>query len=219
MRIETDRLILRRYTMKDLKDYINLMTQQKVANRAGFKVRSNKELLLNLKDECENELKFAIVLKDADRVIGEIGLNGLSLGSRDLFDLAKDEVAREVECCLSEDYWGKGYMSEAMQAIVKVGFEEISLDTILAACFSKNLASQKVQAKCGFSSFKTAPNYVWKETGETCKVVLSKITKEQYQNIDSYKKLNIKVIEENPYYETFEYIRNIIESCTSFKEL
>jgi hypothetical protein len=60
---------------------------------------------------------------------------------------------------------------------------------------------------------------VWKETGETCKVVLSKITKEQYQNIDSYKKLNIKVIEENPYYETFEYIMNIIESCTSFKEL
>jgi RimJ/RimL family protein N-acetyltransferase len=219
MRIETNRLLLRNYKMKDLKDYIHLMSQEKVINRAGFRFKNNEELLKDLKYECENELKFAIVSKETEKVIGEVGLVGISRQDREMFGVKPGELVREVQFCLSEEYWGKGYMSEAVMAIVKMAFEELDLDTILGACFSKNVASKKVQIKCGLIPYKTNALYVWKETGETCKVILSKITKEQYKHIDSYKKLDIKVIEETPYYESVDYIRNIIESCTSFREL
>ena len=214
MRIETDRLILRNYKMLDLMDYIHLMTQEKIANRAGFNIKSNERLVQNLKEETGNEMKFAIVLKGTDSVIGEIGLNGLSIMTKKLYGIGKNEIVREVEFCLSEEYWGKGYMTEALEALIKVGFEEFSLDTIVGASFSRNLASKKVQIKCGLIPFKMDPTHVWRETGETCKVILSKMTKEQYGHIDRYKKMNLKITYYNRTDEIMEDIEKIINSST-----
>lgn len=214
MRIETDRLILRNYKMLDLMDYIHLMTQEKIANRAGFNIKSNEGLVQNLKEETGNEMKFAIVLKGTDSVIGEIGLNGLSIMTKKMYGIGKNEIVREVEFCLSEEYWGKGYMTEALEALIKVGFEEFSLDTIVGASFSRNLASKKVQIKCGLIPFKMDPTHVWRETGETCKVILSKMTKEQYRHIDRYKKLNLKMTDYNRTDEIMEDIEKIINSST-----
>ena len=219
MRIETARLILRNYKMQDFVDYVHLMTQTKVANRAGFNLKTNDRLLTELKDETENELKFAIVLKETDKVIGEIGFNSLSINTKKLYSVEKNENVREVEFCLSEGYWSKGYMSEALEAMVKVGFEKLSLDMIVGARFSKNEASKKVQLKCGLIPYKTDPYHVWKETGETCKVMLAKITKEQYKHIEKYKKLNIKVFDENLNTEKFKAVEDIINSSTDIKEL
>lgn len=220
MRIETDRLILRNYKMTDLQDYVKLMTQEKVANRAGFNLKNNDRLLRELKGETENEHKFAIVLKDTDKVIGEIGFNWLTTTTREsLFEIEKGQSLREVEFCLSEEHWGKGYMTEALMALVKVGFEVMLLDLIVAASFIKNFASKKVQVKCGLIPYKTDKNYVWRETGESCKIILSKITKEQYKHIESYKKLNIKVSELSNYEEDVEWFRKLIESSSDIKEL
>ena len=219
MRIETDRLILRNYKMLDIIDYIKLMTQEKVAFRAGFDIKSNEKLVQELKDECLNELKFAIEVKGSNGVIGEVGLNSLSLKTMEEFGVKKDERVMEVEFCLSEEYWNNGYMTEAMMALVKLGFEELSLDTIVGASYTKNLASKKVQIKCGLIPFKTNKNYLWRETGETCKVVLSKMTKEQYEHIKSYKKLKIKVIKDNKKQKNMEQIRKIIEASKNIKEL
>ena len=219
MRIETDRLILRNYKMLDFVDYVQLMTQEKVANRAGFHLKTNDRLLIELKDETENELKFAIVLKETEKVIGEIGFNSLNTKTKELYGINKNEIVREVEFCLSEKYWDKGYMTEALEALVKVGFEKLSLDTIVGARYSKNSASKKVQIKCGLIPYKTHPNYVWRETGETCKVMLAKMTKEQYKHIEKYKKLNIKVFDENPLIENIKSIEEIINSSTDIKEL
>ena len=219
MRIETERLLLRNYRMTDLQAYIKLMTQEKVANHAGFFIKSTDRLLYNLKDECDNDLKFAIVLKDSDKVIGEIGLTGLSTKYKKLYEIGKEEASREVEFCLSEEYWGKGYMTEALKALVKVGFEELLLDSIVAARFSKNEASKKVQIKCGLIPFKTDKNYVWMETGESCKVVFSKMTKKQYKHIDAYKKLSIKVTEDSSRKNKLEQIKNMIDSSADVREL
>jgi len=220
MRIETDRLILRNYKMTDLQAYIKLMTQEKVANRAGFNLKSNERLLRELKGETENDFKFAIVLKETGVVIGEIGFNWLTTTTREsLFEISKDENVREIEFCLSEECWGQGYMTEALEALVKVGFEKLSLDTIVGASFSKNFASKKVQIKCGLIPYKTDKNYVWRETGESCKAVLLKITKEQYKHIERYKKLKINVSDESSYDKNIEDIKKLIESSSDTRTL
>jgi len=219
MIIETNRLILRNYKMRDLVDYIHLMTQEKVASRAGFSMKTNNRLVAELKSETENKLKFAIELKETGKIIGEIGFVGLWANTQALYGINKDQNAREVEFCLSEEHWNKGYMTEALESLIKVGFEEFSLDTIVGACYSKNAGCKKVKIKCGLIPYKTDPNHIWNETGETCKVVLSKITKEQYKHIDKYKKLNIRIFDDQPYAKTFESINKIINSSTDVKEL
>jgi ribosomal-protein-alanine N-acetyltransferase len=46
-------------------------------------------------------------------------------------------------------YWGKGYATEAARAIVKYGFEELSLNEIYAITDIENLASKKVLQNSG----------------------------------------------------------------------
>ena len=102
MLITTERLILRNYQSTDLHDYLKLMTQEKVANRAGFSIKPFDRLAAILQDECRNNLKFAIVLKETNQVIGEIGLAGLDVGSREIYNISYDEYVKEIECCLLE---------------------------------------------------------------------------------------------------------------------
>lgn len=45
---------------------------------------------------------------------------------------------------LDESYWGKGYMTEAVQGVLNYGFEELRLSLITATCYPHNKRSQKV---------------------------------------------------------------------------
>lgn len=51
---------------------------------------------------------------------------------------------------LDESYWGKGYMTEAVQGVLNYGFEELRLSLITATCYPHNKRSQKVLKKNGF---------------------------------------------------------------------
>ena len=49
------------------------------------------------------------------------------------------------------DRWGRGYASEAAQAWVRHGFEEMGIEKIVADVEPENLASARVLEKCGFA--------------------------------------------------------------------
>ena len=51
---------------------------------------------------------------------------------------------------LSEEYWGKGYMTEAVNSVLKYGFENMGLSIITANCYAENSRSRSVLKKCGF---------------------------------------------------------------------
>lgn len=65
----------------------------------------------------------------------------------------------EVGFLLDRPWWGKGYATEAAQASIKFGFENFSLDHIIALVHPENLASQRVIEKCGLVYQETIP--VW----------------------------------------------------------
>jgi ribosomal-protein-alanine N-acetyltransferase len=50
---------------------------------------------------------------------------------------------------LDRKYWGKGYMSEAVQAIIKHCFDDLGLERLEATCDLENMASARVMEKCG----------------------------------------------------------------------
>ena len=87
---------------------------------------------------------WGIVPKDKSETIGWAGLQYLP---------ELDET--EVGFLLDKPFWGKGYATEAAQACVRFGFEEIKLNHLIALVHSENLASRRVIEKCGMSYMNT----------------------------------------------------------------
>lgn len=52
---------------------------------------------------------------------------------------------------IGEEYWNKGYASEALYEIVKNAFEKWGFTDLFALCHPSNPSSQKVLTKCGFN--------------------------------------------------------------------
>jgi ribosomal-protein-alanine N-acetyltransferase len=61
----------------------------------------------------------------------------------------------EVGFLLDRPAWGKGYATEAGQASMKFGFEQVGLDHIIALVHPGNRASQRVIEKCGMAYVET----------------------------------------------------------------
>lgn len=83
---------------------------------------------------------FGIREKENLKLIGAIGLH---------IDLGNNKA--EVGYWLGKSFWNKGYVSEALQRILKFGFEELNLNKVYASHFPHNPASGKVLEKNGFT--------------------------------------------------------------------
>ncbi|WP_020573531.1 GNAT family N-acetyltransferase [Actinopolymorpha alba] len=82
----------------------------------------------------------AIVLRGTDEVVGWIGIG------RSVDFLSGDHV---VGYALRRESWGKGYMAEALAAVLEFGFTELGAQTIYAQCYIANHASARVMEKAG----------------------------------------------------------------------
>ena len=51
---------------------------------------------------------------------------------------------------IGEPLWGRGFMTEALHAVVRHLFEDTATDAIYCGAFTENAASLRVQAKVGF---------------------------------------------------------------------
>ena len=195
-RIETERLILRNYLESDFEDYWEYASQPNVGPRCGWTPHTQKDTALKrLIYETKRPFQFAIELKENHKVVGSIELD--QTRETMLKELhCKAEETREIGCLLNEKFWGKGIMTEAMKAIIKYGFDYMGLKIITASFFEANIASGKVQMKCGMKPFcRNKNSVVWYETGELVDAIDCKITKEENDQIGEYKNLKIKIID------------------------
>src|SRR5579884_1679302 len=83
---------------------------------------------------------WAITLKGEDRLVGSAGF----------FDWAIAHARAEIGYSLAYWLWNRGYMTEAVRALVRFGFGRMGLNRIEARCKVANLASARVLEKVGF---------------------------------------------------------------------
>ncbi len=60
------------------------------------------------------------------------------------------------------DFWGKGIASEAIRLILDLGFSKFDLQVVVAHVFGRNMVSQHVLKKNGFTCLGTIPNGAFK---------------------------------------------------------
>jgi ribosomal-protein-alanine N-acetyltransferase len=83
---------------------------------------------------------FAIIERESGALAGAIGLH---------LELAHNRA--ELGYWIGKPFWGRGYATEAAEAMIGFGFEVLGLNKIHAAHFTKNAASARVIEKVGMT--------------------------------------------------------------------
>ena len=90
--------------------------------------------------EKNRNLRLGVALKESDKIIGECCL----------FNASEKDRRVEIGYVLAYDAWGKGYMNEALVALVNYAFTEMNFHRIEAEIDPSNLASAKALERLGF---------------------------------------------------------------------
>lgn len=144
--LKTDRLILRLWKETDLDDFFEYASVPNVGEMAGWPHHADKEVSKNiLKNFIDNGDVYAIILKENKKVIGSLGVHNKTMDPD-----FKADAQREIGYVLSKEYWGRGFMPEAVKEVIKYAFEKLRVDVLWCGHFSENMQSKRVVEKCGF---------------------------------------------------------------------
>ncbi|MCA0987159.1 GNAT family N-acetyltransferase [Guptibacillus algicola] len=144
--IETERLVLREVTSKDAPDMLVYLSDPDVVKHMGLEpFQSIDDALDEIKwyksiYEEDTGVRWVLSLKSTEKVIGSCGF----------LNRHPKHKRAEIGFELSKDFWGKGYASEALEAVVAYGYHELELERIEALIEPDNLPSQKLVEKHGF---------------------------------------------------------------------
>lgn len=146
--LETNRLLLKFSTRDDLPALLKLRTNPEVMRYIGngnIQTQNQVEEFLTLAIGYQERygIDFCSVFeKNTNQFIGQAGL----------FHLGFDETQKEFEIAyrLLPEYWGKGYATELVKALVDWGFTHLEVTKIVAVTHPDNIASQQVLKKTGF---------------------------------------------------------------------
>jgi len=94
-------------------------------------------------------MRWAIARRDDGVMIGDCGYNHFDWRHR----------SAVIGYTLSKDYWGRGVMTNAVNAMLRWGFEQLDLNRIEATTNPLNLRSARVLEKHGFVREGTLRDY------------------------------------------------------------
>lgn len=145
--IETDRLYLRPFDEGDLDDVYEYTSRPDVTRYLPWDVRNRQQtrevLSQKVKRTTLKELNdiynLAVVLEETGKLIGDLTLFLRSIEFRQ----------GEVGYVFNPDYHGQGYATEAVQVMLKLGFETFNFHRIYARCDPRNIGSWKLMERLG----------------------------------------------------------------------
>lgn len=144
--LKTQRLTLRPFCRDDLDDLFEYASVDGVGQPAGWSPHKDKAESQRILDMfIANKNNFAIVYNG--KVVGSLGVERYD---ESLLPELADKQGRELGYVLAADLWGRGLMTEAVQAVIRYLFEKVGLDFLVCGHSVDNQRSYRVQQKCGF---------------------------------------------------------------------
>lgn len=168
----TDRLKLRPLSKDDAKDMFEYTSQEASTKYLSWNPHSDIEQTVSFLKEVElkygtihSEYSWGIELIETKKMIGVIKL----------FDISSASRRAEVSYILNSNFQGKGYINEAIAAVLDFSFNEMKLIRVQARCSTDNSASEKVMQKAQMT-FEGILKKYWILKGEIKDVALYAIT-------------------------------------------
>ena len=157
-RLETERLILRRFAADDAEEmYNNWASDPEVTEFLTWPPHKSPELSRRLLEDWVSRyedggyFQWAIQLKDTGAVIGSIAAVKLN----------EETGAAEIGYCLGRAWWGLGLMPEALKAVMDYLFDVVGLNRIAACHDANNPKSGRVMEKAGMKL-----EGIWRQAGK-----------------------------------------------------
>lgn len=144
--LKTERLTLREIEEKDLEQVYGIFSSAEVAEFSSHYPTESKEQVFKAIHRWKSEytekyqLRWGIARREDDILIGTCCLG----------DFDENAKRSEIGYHLAFDQWNKGYMTEALKAMISFGFEDSEINRIEAFVTPGNEASTKVLEKLGF---------------------------------------------------------------------
>lgn len=143
-RLETPRLLLRAPQMEDVEDlyhhFATLRGYRYWEPHHGSMEDARKHLATIINEQGNGRfLWWAVTLKEDERLVGSVSIRNIEARSKG-----------ELGYWLSQELWGQGYMTEAVQAVVRFAFTALGFHRIYAGAHPENIASIRILEKAGF---------------------------------------------------------------------
>ena len=145
-RLETDRLILRRYTTADAEPmYANWASDPEVSKYLTWPTHSSVEVTKSLvtdwiaRYENPDYYNWVIELKENGEVVGNISV----------VEIKERAEAAIIGYCMGKSWWGRGIMPESLTAVMQYLFDEVGMNRVAACHDSNNPKSGRVMQKAG----------------------------------------------------------------------
>ena len=143
--LETERLLLRPFTLEDAEGLYAYASHPEVGPPAGWhphrSVEESRQVIETIFLPADT---LAVVDRASGRLIGSAGFVGKHRKELGL-------PSEEVGYALARDRWGEGLIPEAVEAILRCSFEELGYQAIWAAYYDGNRKSKRVMQKCGMT--------------------------------------------------------------------
>ena len=146
-KIETERLLLRHMKVSDARDMYDYAHRPEVTRYLLWAPHDSLEYTRTYLKQVERCYRqgtfhdFGVILKEDNRFIGTCGFARID----------EANATAEAGYVLNPDHWGKGLATEALRAVIALGFEKRGFNRIEARYMVDNHASRRVMEKSGMS--------------------------------------------------------------------
>lgn len=163
-RIETDRLKLRPFTLRDAGSmYSNWINDPEIQKNYGEPVYGSIALVEELLQKWilsyarDDFYRWAVILKDRETCIGQIAFCHLD----------HEHHQADIEYCIGQAYQNKGYASEALRVVIQYTFAHTGLHRLQAYHRGRNIVSGRVLQKAQMKYEGTLKeSFYYSDTGE-----------------------------------------------------
>lgn len=145
IQIETERLILRKFTMEDAENvYNNWASDDDVSRYVRWSthksIEETYEYLRNVLDKYEKNVDFewGITLKSTGELIGAMAA------------FASEDGRYEVGYNIAKKHWRNGYTTEALKGVMNYLINDVGIKHFICSHAKLNPASGAVMRKVGF---------------------------------------------------------------------
>jgi [ribosomal protein S5]-alanine N-acetyltransferase len=188
--LETERLLLRKITLEDVEDMYSYASNEEVSKYVTWE--THKTL-----SDTKEFVEFVIAQYENKKVAPwgiEYKENGKFIGTIDFVSWSLKHHVAEIGYVLSQDFWGKGIVTEAAKEVIKFGFNNMDLVRIQARCFVENIGSSRVMEKTGMS-FEGIIRKGWMlENGKHQDIKMYSILNEEFASLYNSKIVNVNTL-------------------------
>ena len=177
--LNTQRLLLRQMTQEDDRCLFEVLSDEAtcryLTHNAVNDIAVIQRMIFGMQRffEEKQRIRWGIAPRQDNSIIGHCGY----------FDIDNSNSCAEISYCLKSGSWGQGIMTEALDEMLRFGFEDYGLNRIVAKVMKDNAGSVKVLKKLGFVQEGLLRESLYKN-GRYHDLMIFSILKSEYHRTD-----------------------------------